>query len=105
MEKISPKLSLLPLLIWRTDFSLFQGPTSLSAQQQQLQQLQLLQQQLIQQTQLMQQPNMGPGGPIIDSNLLAQIQTLTNQLLSKTEAKPEPGGFNTVSILYLGLFQ
>ena len=45
----------------------------------------------------MQQPNMAPGGPIIDSNLLAQIQTLTNQLLSKTEAKSEPEGFNTVS--------
>ena len=40
---------------------------------------------------------MAPGGPIIDSNLLAQIQTLTNQLLSKTEAKSEPEGFNTVS--------
>lgn len=72
------------------------GPTSLSAQQQQLQQLQLLQQQLIQQTQLMQQPSVGSSGPIIDSNLLAQIQTLTNQLLSKTEGtKQEPGGFNT----------
>ena len=40
---------------------------------------------------------MAPGGPIIDSNLLAQIQTLTNQLLSKTEVKAEPEGFNTVS--------
>ena len=47
----------------------------------------------------MQQPSVGSSGPIIDSNLLAQIQTLTNQLLSKTEGtKQEPGGFNTVSI-------
>lgn len=65
------------------------GETSLSAQQQQLQQLQLLQQQLIQQTALMQQPS--GGAPLIDANLLAQIQTLTNQLLQKTEAKPEEG--------------
>ncbi|KAL3881817.1 hypothetical protein ACJMK2_028209 [Sinanodonta woodiana] len=75
------------------------GPTTLSQQQQQLQQLQLLQQQLIQQTQMMQnQPsNIQQSTPMIDSNLLAQIQALTNQLLSKTEAAkpPEPGGFNT----------
>ena len=49
----------------------------------------------------MQQPNVGSGGPIIDSNLLAQIQTLTNQLLSKTEGtKPDPGGFNTVRVFH-----
>jgi hypothetical protein len=72
----------------------FQGSTSLSAQQQSLQQLQLLQQQLIQQTALMQQPS--GGAPLIDANLLAQIQALTNQLLQKTEAKPDDGGFNKV---------
>ncbi|OWF37540.1 splicing factor, arginine/serine-rich 15-like isoform X1 [Mizuhopecten yessoensis] len=69
------------------------GTTSLSAQQQQLQQLQLLQQQLIQQTQLMQQAPSQPGSShAIDSNLLSHIQTLTNQLLNKTD-KTE-GGFN-----------
>ncbi|XP_041351491.1 SR-related and CTD-associated factor 4-like [Gigantopelta aegis] len=72
-----------------------QGITSLSAQQHQLQQLQILQQQLMQQTELMQKPQ--ESGPVIDSNLLAQIQTLTNQLLSKTGGSvsdnppPEPG--------------
>ncbi|KAL5010493.1 hypothetical protein ScPMuIL_012798 [Solemya velum] len=67
-------------------------PTSLSAQQNQLQQLQLLQKQLIQQTQLMQQPS-EQVAPIIDNNLLAQIQTLTNQLLNKPEGEnsSEPG--------------
>jgi ethanolamine utilization cobalamin adenosyltransferase len=60
---------------------LFQGSTSLSAQQQQLQQLQLLQQQLIQQTQLMQQST--GQQPVIDNNLLSHIQTLTSQLLNK----------------------
>ncbi|XP_061176862.1 SR-related and CTD-associated factor 4-like isoform X2 [Saccostrea echinata] len=66
-----------------------QGSTSLSAQQQQLQQLQLLQQQLIQHTQLMQQPSQGT--PVIDSNLLSHIQTLTNQLLKSGDKPPEPG--------------
>jgi len=76
-------------------YLLLQSNTSLSAQQQQLQQLQLLQQQLIRQTQLMQQPT---GAPIIDGNLLAQIQALTNQLLSKTDAKTETGErFNKVT--------
>lgn len=65
------------------------GSTSLSAQQQQLQQLQLLQQQLIQQTQLMQQSS--GQQPIIDNNLLSHIQTLTSQLLNK---KPPEPGFN-----------
>ncbi|XP_071133579.1 SR-related and CTD-associated factor 4-like isoform X2 [Mytilus edulis] len=65
------------------------GSTSLSAQQQQLQQLQLLQQQLIQQTQLMQQST--GQQPVIDSNLLSHIQTLTSQLLNK---KPPEPGFN-----------
>lgn len=66
-----------------------QGSTSLSAQQQQLQQLQLLQQQLIQHTQLMQQSQQGT--PVIDSNLLSHIQTLTNQLLKSGDKPPEPG--------------
>lgn len=70
---------------------LFQGSTSLSAQQQQLQQLQLLQQQLIQQTQLMQQST--GQQPVIDNNLLSHIQTLTSQLLNK---KPPEPGFNKV---------
>ena len=65
------------------------GSTSLSAQQQQLQQLQLLQQQLIQQTQLMQQST--GQQPVIDNNLLSHIQTLTSQLLNK---KPPEPGFN-----------
>ncbi|GAB1599500.1 splicing factor, arginine/serine-rich 15-like isoform X2 [Argonauta hians] len=74
-------------------------PTSLSAQQQQLQQLQLLQQQLLQQTELMQQPaQQQQAAAIIDSNLLSQIQTLTNQLLNnqiKTlHSKPPEPGFN-----------
>ncbi|WAR07345.1 SCAF4-like protein [Mya arenaria] len=69
------------------------GSQSLDAQQQQLQQLQMLQQQLIQQTALMQQPS--GGAPLIDANLLAQIQTLTNQLLQKTEGRTdEASGFN-----------
>lgn len=42
----------------------------------------------------MQQPT--GGAPLIDANLLAQIQALTNQLLQKTEAKPDDGGFNKV---------
>ncbi|CAI9736005.1 SR-related and CTD-associated factor 4-like isoform X1 [Octopus vulgaris] len=76
-----------------------QKPTSLSAQQQQLQQLQLLQQQLLQQTELMQQPaQQQQAAAIIDSNLLSQIQTLTNQLLNnqiKTlHSKPPEPGFN-----------
>ncbi|KAL4233497.1 SR-related and CTD-associated factor 8 [Mactra antiquata] len=77
------------LLQQSNSFDTLQGNTSLSAQQQQLQQLQLLQQQLIQQTALMQQPTGGP--PLIDANLLAQIQALTNQLLQKSEMKPDEG--------------
>lgn len=81
---------------------LLQQPTSLSAQQQQLQQLQLLQQQLLQQTELMQQPaQQQQAAAIIDSNLLSQIQTLTNQLLNnqiKTlHSKPPEPGFNKVT--------
>lgn len=76
-----------------------QKPTSLSAQQQQLQQLQLLQQQLLQQTELMQQPaQQQQAAAIIDSNLLSQIQTLTNQLLNNqiktSNSKPPEPGFN-----------
>lgn len=83
-------------------FSSTQEPTSLSAQQNQLQQLQLLQKQLIQQTQLMQQPS-EQVAPMIDNNLLAQIQTLTNQLLSKPEGEnPLEPGFNKVHICWKG---
>jgi len=53
----------------------------------------MLQQQLIQQTALMQQPS--GDTPLIDANLLAQIQTLTNQLLEKTE-RTDDAGFNKV---------
>ncbi|XP_050390405.2 SR-related and CTD-associated factor 4 [Patella vulgata] len=72
-----------------------EGQSSLSAQQQKLHQLQLLQKQLMQQTEMMQKPQQKQA-PVIDANLLAQIQTLTNQLLSKTSADgkggpPEPG--------------
>ena len=69
----------------------FQQSMSLSAQQNQLQQLQLLQQQLMHQLpQLMHQSQMlqhgsGEGQPLIDRQLLAQIQTLTTQLLTITE--------------------
>jgi hypothetical protein len=84
-------------MVYLTNFHFFvQGSTSLSAQQQQLQQLQLLQQQLIQHTQLMQQSSQGT--PVIDSNLLSHIQTLTNQLLKSGDKPPEPG-FNRVSPL------
>ena len=77
---------------------------SLSAQQHQLQQLQLLQQQLTQQSQILSEPTQ-PQQPLIDSNLLARIQALTNQLLTggadqpKLDVKPpepEPE-FNKVS--------
>lgn len=74
-------------------YFVLQGSTSLCAQQQQLQQLQLLQQQLIQHTQLMQQSNQGT--PVIDNTLLSSIQTLTNQLL-KSGDKPAEPGFNRV---------
>ena len=51
----------------------------------QLQQLQHLQQQLVMQTERISKPQQAPQStPPIDSNLLAQIQMLTNQLLSKT---------------------
>ena len=62
----------------------FQQSMSLSAQQNQLQQLQLLQQQLMHQSQMLQHGS-GEGQPLIDGQLLAQIQTLTTQLLTKTE--------------------
>ena len=77
---------------------------SLGAQQQQLQQLQLLQQQLAQQTHMLQQPQQQQ--PIIDSNVLAQIQTLTNQLLNKAqeEAKPPEPAFNKVRTVYMKLY-
>ena len=78
---------------------------SLSAQQNQLQQLQLLQQQLMHQSQMLQHGST-ESQPLIDGQLLAQIQTLTTQLLTKTEeendqqAKPESPkpaqGFNKV---------
>lgn len=73
---------------------------SLSAQQQQLQQLQMLQQQLIQQSAMLQHPQQQMQQPLIDSNLLAQIQALTNQLLQKTqdEAKPPEPTFNKVCV-------
>ena len=71
---------------------------SLSAQQQQLQQLQMLHQQLIQQSAMLQHPQQQPQQPLIDSNLLAQIQALTNQLLQKTQddGKPPEPTFNKV---------
>ena len=75
---------------------------SLSAQEQQLQQLQLLQQQLVQQSQLLRTPAAAVQAPLIDSNLLAQIQALTNQLLKKTqeEVKPPEPAFNKVCIMW-----
>lgn len=76
-------------------------PQSLDEQQQQLHQLQILQQQLLEQTQTMQHPE--DQGAVIDNTLLAQIQTLTNQLLSKTgdiNKPPEPS-FDKVSSLLL----
>ena len=67
---------------------------SLSAQEAQLQQLQMLQQQLVQQTRFMQEPQQAPTQPIIDGNLLAQISALTSTLLIKSKddptAKPAP---------------
>ncbi|CAG5132101.1 unnamed protein product, partial [Candidula unifasciata] len=52
------------------------------APESQLQQLQHLQQQLMMQTERISKPHQQPAAPI-DSNLLAKIQVLTNQLLSK----------------------
>ena len=83
---------------------LLQQSLSVSAQAAQLQQLQLLQQQLVQQSQLLQAQQsankMQDEQPIIDNNLLNQIQALTNQLLSRTtddapSKQPEPT-FNKV---------
>lgn len=54
-----------------------------SAPESQLQELQHLQQQLVMQTERITKPQQ-QSAPPIDSNLLAQIQVLTNQLLSKT---------------------
>ena len=79
---------------------LFQSQSlSLSAQQQQLQQLQMLQQQLMQQSQLLQAPQSAQ--PVIDGGLLSQIQALTSQLLQRTQEQettnpPEPATFNKV---------
>ena len=79
-----------------------QTQLSLSAQEQQLQQLQLLQAQLMQQTRLLHDPPqaaVAPSQPIIDNNLLAQIQALTNTLLSKEEpVKQQPAQFDKVRL-------
>ncbi|GFO22304.1 splicing factor, arginine/serine-rich 15 [Plakobranchus ocellatus] len=57
----------------------------------QLQQLQHLQQQLVMQTERISKPQQATQStPPIDSNLLAQIQVLTNQLLSKTSGGSGP---------------
>ena len=65
-----------------------QDAQSQNDQNQQLQQLQLLQQQLVLQTQLLQQPDQEEQ-PVIDSNLLTQIQQLTAQLLNKSQEEDE----------------
>ncbi|XP_013070358.1 SR-related and CTD-associated factor 4-like [Biomphalaria glabrata] len=59
------------------------------APESQLQQLQHLQQQLVMQTERISKPQQST--PPIDSNLLAQIQMLTNQLLSKTSGTDSSG--------------
>ena len=85
-----------------------QQSLSVSAQAAQLQQLQLLQQQLVQQSQLLQAQQsankMQDEQPIIDNNLLNQIQALTNQLLSRTtdappSKQPEPTFNKVVSVV------
>ena len=80
-----------------------QQALSLSAQQQQLQQLQLLQQQLMQQTQLLQEPKQAPQPPVLDTTLLGQIQSLTSQLMRGTKDEPKPAepAFNKVG--YVGI--
>ena len=73
---------------------------TLSAQESQLRQLQLLQEQLVQQSKILAKPAL-PQAPLIDSGLLTQIQTLTNQLLGETQdEKPTPTkpAFNKVSM-------
>ncbi|KAH9525314.1 SR- and CTD-associated factor 8 [Bulinus truncatus] len=59
-----------------------EGTMTGAAPESQLQQLQHLQQQLVMQTERISKPQQST--PPIDSNLLAQIQMLTNQLLNKT---------------------
>ena len=92
-------------------FFYFQQSLSVSAQAAQLQQLQLLQQQLVQQSQLLQAQQsankMQDEQPLIDSNLLNQIQALTNQLLSRTTdetpSKPPEPTFNKVTLHLSGV--
>ncbi|XP_005097171.1 SR-related and CTD-associated factor 4 [Aplysia californica] len=67
------------------------GSMTASAPESQLQQLQHLQQQLVMQTERISKPQQ-EAAPAIDSNLLAQIQTLTNQLLSKTSGNADAAG-------------
>ena len=55
-----------------------------SAPESELQQLQHLQQQLVMQTERISKPQPSELAPAIDGHLLAQIQTLTSQLLSKS---------------------
>ncbi|CAL1544517.1 unnamed protein product [Lymnaea stagnalis] len=66
-----------------------EGSITGAAPESQLQQLQHLQQQLVMQTERISKPQQST--PPIDSNLLAQIQMLTNQLLSKTGGTDSAG--------------